>query len=56
MNKPKLNKLTPEQEAQIPIIRDEFLRIGLSTEPADLEFRLGREFDPYAELARQVAD
>jgi len=32
-----LTKLTPEQEAQIPAIRDEFLRIGLSTELADFD-------------------
>lgn len=28
----------------------------ISFEPGIYEFRLGREFDPYAELARQVAD
>ena len=33
----KIEKLTPEQEAKIPAIRDEFLRIGLSTEPADFD-------------------
>jgi hypothetical protein len=31
----KIERLTPEQEAQIPIIRDEWLRHGLSCEPAD---------------------
>lgn len=28
----------------------------ISFEPGIYEFRLGREFDPYAELARRVAD
>ena len=28
-----ITSLTPEQEAQIPIIRDEWIKIGLSTEP-----------------------
>jgi len=28
----------------------------IQIEPGVYEFRLGREFDPYAELARQVAD
>jgi hypothetical protein len=31
----KIEKLTPEQEAQIPLVRDEWLRHGLSCEPAD---------------------
>lgn len=31
----KIEKLTPEQEAMIPVIRDEFNAYGLSTEPAD---------------------
>ena len=29
---------------------------AIQIEPGIYEFRLGREFDPYAELARQVAD
>ena len=37
MAKATLTKLTAEQEAQIPVIRDEFLRYGLSTEPADFD-------------------
>jgi hypothetical protein len=28
----------------------------IQAQPGMYEFRLGREFDPYAELARQVAD
>ena len=31
----KLDQLTPEQEAMLPQIRDEWIHIGLSTEPAD---------------------
>ena len=31
----RIDQLTPEQEAQLPAIRDEWLRIGLSTDPAD---------------------
>ncbi len=31
----RLDKLTPEQEARVPHIRDEWLKVGLSTEPAD---------------------
>lgn len=30
-----IDSLTPEQEAQIPAFRDEWLKIGLSTERAD---------------------
>ncbi len=33
----KLQQLTPEQEARLPEIRDEWVKIGLSTEPLDLE-------------------
>jgi len=44
----KLNKLSPEQEAQIPIVRDEFLRIGFSTEPADFEAAEQAVRDAYA--------
>jgi hypothetical protein len=43
-----LTKLTPEQEAQIPAIRDEFLRIGLSTEPADFDAAEQAARDAYA--------
>lgn len=32
-----LEKLTPEQEARLPQIRDEWLAIGCSTEPCDFE-------------------
>jgi hypothetical protein len=32
---PKIEKLTPEEEALIPIVRDEWLKIGLATGPAD---------------------
>jgi hypothetical protein len=31
----KIEKLTKRQEAMLPRVRDEWLRIGLSTEPAD---------------------
>ena len=31
----KIDKLTPEQEALIPVIRDKWIEIGLSTEPTD---------------------
>lgn len=37
MTSKKLTKLTPKQIAQIPVIRDEFLRHGVSTEPADFD-------------------
>ena len=43
-----LTKLTPEQEARIPAIRDEFLRIGLSTEPADFDAAEQAARDAYA--------
>ena len=33
----RIEKLTPEQEARIPEFREEWLRIGLSTEPADFD-------------------
>ena len=32
-----INRLTPEQEALIPIKREEWLKVGLSTQPADRE-------------------
>ena len=44
----KLEKLTPEQETQIPVIRDEFLRYGLSTDPADFEAAEQAVRDSYA--------
>ena len=46
--KPIINKLTPEQEAMIPAVRDEFLRVGLSTEPADFEAAEAAIKDAYA--------
>ena len=33
----KIEKLTAEQEAMMPVYRDEWLKIGLSTEPLDFE-------------------
>lgn len=33
----KIESLTPEQEAQMEVYRDEWLKIGLSTEPLDFE-------------------
>src|SRR3990167_11307133 len=33
--KNKIERLTPEQEAALPALRDQWLRIGLCTEPAD---------------------
>jgi hypothetical protein len=44
----KLNKLSQDQEAQIPAVSDEFLRIGLSTEPADFEAAEQAVRDAYA--------
>ena len=32
-----LEKLTLEQESLLPIIRDKWIKIGLSTEPCDFE-------------------
>ena len=44
----KIEKLTPEHEAQIPVIRDEFIRHGLSTEPADFDSAEQAIKDAYA--------
>ena len=44
----KIEKLTAEQVAQIPSIRDEFLRIGLSTTPADFDATERAIKDSYA--------
>ncbi|NJN23047.1 MAG: hypothetical protein HC812_20060 [Leptolyngbya sp. RL_3_1] len=30
-----INELTPEQEALLPVYRDKWMAIGLSTEPCD---------------------
>jgi hypothetical protein len=46
--KMKIEKLTPEQEAMIPTARDEFLRVGLSTEPADFDAAEDAIKDAYA--------
>jgi hypothetical protein len=32
---PLLERLTPEQERLLPVVREEWLRVGLSTQPAD---------------------
>jgi len=31
----RIEELTPEMEARIPVVRDQWIKIGLSTEPAD---------------------
>lgn len=31
----KIDKLTPEQEKLLPVYRDEWLAVGLNTQPAD---------------------
>lgn len=35
MSQPKINSLTPEQEALIPVDREKWMRITFSTEPID---------------------
>jgi len=43
-----IERLTPEQAAQIPPFREEFLRLGLSTEPADFDAAEQAVRDAYA--------
>jgi hypothetical protein len=43
----KIEKLTPEQEALIPIVRDEWLKIGLATGPTDRDAAQGAISDAY---------
>lgn len=38
--KKKIEKLTPEQEKMLEVFRDEWLKIGLSTEPADFDLAI----------------
>ena len=33
----KIDSLTPEQEARIPEIREQWIKIGLCTDPVDFE-------------------
>jgi len=44
----KIEQLTPEQGAMIPAVRDEFLRIGLSTDTADFDAAEAAIKDAYA--------
>ena len=48
----KIERLTSEQEALIPVIRDEWLAHGLSTEPADREEAARGIRDAYREAAK----
>ena len=43
----KIEQLTPEEEALIPIVRDEWLKIGLATGPADREAAQAAIADAY---------
>lgn len=82
----KIERLTPEQEAELPVFRQRYLDIAcgggridrpaleaaladayavigkpapklfIFDSPAACMFRNDREYDPYAELARRVAD
>lgn len=44
----KINKLPPDLEARLPQIRDEWMRVGLSTEPADRQEAEAAIDDVYA--------
>lgn len=61
----RIDKLTPEQIARFKEWSEDWIKIGLSTEPANFDkaiepgmyaFKISREFDPFAEQARRVAD
>ncbi len=47
----KIEKLTPEQESQLPIYRDKWIKIGLSCDPCNFE-----EAKKYAKMAYEAAD
>src|ERR1035437_5672391 len=47
----KLENLTPEQQAQLPVWRDKLIAMGLSTEPCDLEKSM-----PAVNMAYQAAN
>lgn len=45
-----------DQAAELVHMRGHDTHETIHHEPGIYEYRIGREFDPYAELARQVAD
>jgi hypothetical protein len=43
----RIEQLTPEEEALLPIVRDEWLKIGLATGPTDREVAQAAIADAY---------
>ncbi|MBD2184884.1 DUF6745 domain-containing protein [Aerosakkonema funiforme] len=53
MSQPKITSLTPEQEALIPVYREKWLRIALSTEPIDKEKAAEAVTEAYVLIGRK---
>lgn len=49
----KIETLTPEEEALIPVVRDGWLKIGLATGPVDRAAAQAAIADAYAQAGRE---
>ena len=56
MSQEKIEKLTPEQEALIPVYRDKWRKIAYSTEPIDKQKAAEAVRNAYAGIGEQVSE